>query len=194
MERFSIAKGSKDIKFWGTILGKEKDYYIIETSAEGGEEGELPPEVEPKGTGVNKMTYWVATDLLNGDWKELPIVSPDQINASRKIKYVFSGDLEKKICTNPHFNGKESHLLKCQIVRISFSCQIVPKTMFNVNAEDKKEIEPAGEEWKLPGFSYLSCLDNWVHHPQNILKNGRLTLLKPNIPEGVEVDEDKLMK
>ena len=154
-------------------------------AAEGGEEGELPPEVEPKGTGVNKMTYWVATDLLNGDWKELPIVTPDQINASRKIKYSFTGDLEKVICTNPHFNGKESHLLKCQLVRISFSCQIVPRTMFNVNAEDKKQIEPAGEEWKLPGFSFLSSLENWVHHPQNILKNGRLTLLKPNIPEGV---------
>ena len=66
------------------------------------------------------------------------------MTASRKIKYIFSGNLDKQICTNPHFNGKESHLLKCQIVRISFSCQLVPRTMFNVNAEDKKEIEPAG--------------------------------------------------
>jgi hypothetical protein len=57
--------------------------------------------------------------------------------------------------------------------------------MFNVNAEDKKEIEPAAEDWKLPNLSFLSSLDNWVHHPQNILKNGRLTLIKPVIPEGV---------
>lgn len=140
------------------------------------------------------MTYWVATDLLNGDWRELPIVNPDQINASRRIKYIFTGNLDKPICTNPHFKGNESHLLKCQIVRINFSCQLVPRSMFNVNAEDKKEIEPAGEEWKLPNFGFLSSLENWVHHPQNILKNGRLTLLKPNIPEGVEVDEEKLMK
>lgn len=131
---------------------------------------------------------------MAGDWKELPNITPDQLNASRKIKYLFSGDLDKAIFTNPHFKGKEAHLLKCQIVRISFSCQVVPRTMFNVNAEDKKEIEAAGEEWKLPNFAFLSSLENWVHHPQNILKNGRLTLLKPTIPEGVEVDEEKLMK
>jgi radial spoke head protein 4A len=84
------------------------------------------------------MTYWVTTDLLNADWKELPIVTPDQINAARRIKYIFTGDLDRPICTNPHFKGKEAHLLKCQIVRISFSCQVVPRTMHNVNAEDKK--------------------------------------------------------
>lgn len=98
----------------------------------------MPPEVEPKGSGVNKNTYWVCTDLLNGDWKELPIVTPDQVNASRRIKYNFTGNLAKTICSNPHFKGTEAHLLKCQIVRISFSCQVVPRTMFNVNAEDKK--------------------------------------------------------
>lgn len=136
----------------------------------------------------------MASDLLRGDWKELPIVTPDQMNAARRIKYIFSGDLNRPVFTNPHFKGNEAHLLKCQIVRISFSCQIVPKTMYVVNAEDKKEIEAAGEEWKLPNFQFLSSLGNWVHHPQNILKNGRLTLLKPNIPEGVEVDEEKLMK
>lgn len=52
------------------------------------------------------MTYWVATDLLNGDWKELPIVTPDQITASRRIKYIFTGNLDRQICTNPHFKGK----------------------------------------------------------------------------------------
>lgn len=86
------------------------------------------------------MTYWVATDLLNGNWRELPTVTPDQINASRKIKYLFTGNLDKPVCTNPHFKGSEGHLLKCQIARINFSCQLVPRTMFNVNAEDKKEI------------------------------------------------------
>jgi radial spoke head protein 4A len=76
----------------------------------------------------------VTTDLLGGDWKELPNITPEQMNVSRKIKYTFSGDLDKAIYTNPHFKGKEGHLLKCQIVRISFSCQVVPRTMFNVNA------------------------------------------------------------
>ena len=41
----------------------------------------------------------------------------------------------------------------------------------------------------MPSFKFLCELKNWVHHPQNILKNGRMTILKPEIPEGVEVDE-----
>ena len=46
----------------------------------------------------------------------------------------------------------------------------------------------------MPAFSFLTDTCNWVHHPQNILENGRMTILKPEIPEGVEVDEEKLMK
>lgn len=39
------------------------------------------------------MTYWVATDLLKDDWKQLPIISPTQLKVSRQIKYVFTGNL-----------------------------------------------------------------------------------------------------
>lgn len=67
LERFSILKQVKELKFWGKITGTQADYYIAESPAEGGEE-ELPPDVEPKGQGINKMTYWVSTNL-NGDWK-----------------------------------------------------------------------------------------------------------------------------
>jgi hypothetical protein len=35
------------------------------------------------------------------------------------------------------------------------------------------------EEWKFPDFAFLGELGNWVHYPQNILKNGRMTILKP---------------
>ena len=83
------------------------------------------------------MTYWVSIHL-NGEWKELPIITPAQLNCSRKIKYCFTGNLDKQVFTNPHFTGKEAHLLKCQIVRMNYSCSIVPKTMYNVNPEDKK--------------------------------------------------------
>ncbi len=40
----------------------------------------------------------------------------------------------------------------------------------------------------MPNFSFLLSLDNWVHFSQNLLKNGRTTLLKPEVPEGEEVD------
>lgn len=51
------------------------------------------------------MNYWVTTDL-NGDWVELPIVTPQQMRVSRKIKYFFTGDLEAPVVRNPFFPGK----------------------------------------------------------------------------------------
>lgn len=62
LERFSITKQIKELKFWGKIIGSVADYYIAESPADAAEE-ELPPDVEPKGTGINKSTYWVTTDL-----------------------------------------------------------------------------------------------------------------------------------
>lgn len=52
------------------------------------------------------MTYWITNDLFSGEWKELPMVTPSQVNVSRKIKYAFTGDLDRHIFTNPHFKGK----------------------------------------------------------------------------------------
>ena len=53
----------KQVRFWGKILGSKKDYYIAEgISEDAGEQGELPPIVEPKGSGVNKLNYWVTND------------------------------------------------------------------------------------------------------------------------------------
>ena len=51
------------LKFFGKIRGTENDYYIAEGEIEGGEEGEgdeKPADFEAKGTGINKMTYWVS--------------------------------------------------------------------------------------------------------------------------------------
>lgn len=63
------------------------------------------------------------------------------MRVSREIKYLFTGNLDREICSNPHFVGKEAHLLKCQIVRIVHSCTLVPRTMYVVKAEDdKKEV------------------------------------------------------
>jgi len=38
-------------------------------------------------------------------WVELPLISPDHVTVARKIKYIFSGDLEKRVRTYPKFNG-----------------------------------------------------------------------------------------
>jgi hypothetical protein len=44
-------------------LGRDKDYYIAEgLAASAAEDGELPPDVEARGAGVNTKSYWACTD------------------------------------------------------------------------------------------------------------------------------------
>jgi radial spoke head protein 4A len=64
IQKFSLKKNAKQVKFWGKIFTSEKDYYIIEGVADSAEEvGELAPDVEPKGVGVNRISYWATTSL-----------------------------------------------------------------------------------------------------------------------------------
>lgn len=110
-------------------MASQKDYYIAEgISEDAGEQVEMPPNVELKGTGINKLSYWVTNDckkkyirqsniyllikkVIFGEWIELPIITPEQLLVARKIKYVFTGDLEKDVIINPYFFGKEKHLV-----------------------------------------------------------------------------------
>ena len=95
---------------------------MVEATAEGAEEpenenGEEPvaeekeAEQEEKGTGVNKYTYFVTNSPFS-PWKRLPDLAPSHIETARKIKVLFSGDLERDIICNPFFFGKEKHLLR----------------------------------------------------------------------------------
>lgn len=63
--------------------------------------------------------------------------------------------------------------------------------MYSINPDDAKEIVDT-EEWKCPDAKTLGRIENWVHHPQAILKAGRLLHTKP---EGLEPEEEeKAMK
>ena len=115
LKKFATAKPYKSIRFFGKILGTEKDYYIIECEGDveddgAGEEAEAGEDVEPdaklegKGVGVNAFQYWVSQDSLS-EWTRLPELSYKDLNAARQIKVLFSGDLERKIHTNPFFFG-----------------------------------------------------------------------------------------
>lgn len=104
IQNLTLKKNTRSLRLWGKILSKGKDYYIAEGLADSADDGELAPDTEPRGTGVNKLNYW-ATTCLTGDWTELPLVTPQQIQTSRKIKYLFTGNLEAKILSNPHFDG-----------------------------------------------------------------------------------------
>ena len=89
------------------------------------------------------MVFWVTDNLLN-DWVQLPDCSPDHIVQARKIKHVFTGDLNADISSNPKFDGKERHFLRAQLARISAATVICPKGMYEIPepAEGEEGIKP----------------------------------------------------
>lgn len=95
----------------------------------------MQPYVEAKGNeGLNRYVFWVSNSILE-DWYELPEISALQMTASRHFKYHFTGDLTAKVKAFNVFPGKESHLLKCQIIRIMHSSNIVPEGYLRTNAK-----------------------------------------------------------
>ena len=70
--------------------------------------------MEPKGAkdSVNAYTYWVCNSPDDDKWTALPDLQPNDIKAARSIKCHFTGDLERKIITNPFFFKKEKNLLR----------------------------------------------------------------------------------
>jgi len=131
----------------------------------------MPHNQEPRGKGVNERIYYITTNILD-DWSQLPDALPEYIVASRKFKYVFIGNLEANIYAYPFFEGKEKHLLRAQIARITHGTTICPKGLYNVN--DKGDIEPL-EEAAMPTFEELSAAEGWIHFQRNILMAGRIT-------------------
>lgn len=65
------------------------------------EEKEIEEDHEEWGTGVNKDIYFVTDDILSNKWTLLPLITSEQLIQSRKLKYIFSGDLNKKIVSSP---------------------------------------------------------------------------------------------
>ena len=133
------------MRFWGKIKGTKADYYIVEAIQEGGEAGEEEGAadteiVEPRGTGANQFVYWVCTSPLK-QWTQLKDIKPSQIVNSRKIKFNFSGDINKKIYTNPFFFETEKIYLRAQISRINSSTTIVPKGLHKFVEDNTREIE-----------------------------------------------------
>jgi len=129
----SDESGASRLRFFGKIRGSENDYYVAEGEVDGGggdeEEGEVPENQEPNGSGVNRFTYWVSHSSF-GKWIKLPELSPKDIKASRDIKVMFTGNLERTIYTNPFFFGLEKNYLRAQIARISHSTTLCPVGLF----------------------------------------------------------------
>lgn len=159
----------KNVRLWGKIYGTKKDYYIAEGEKEAAA-GEPSPELEARGTGVNKYAYWV-TDSVTGDWTELPNATPANIKLARQIKHIFSGNLEEKVITNPYFEGTEKELLRAQIARVCQTITLVPAGLYKVNEENKAEVvDEAEEKKKIVPFDELTKLESWQHYCPVLLK------------------------
>ena len=104
---------------------------------------------------------------------------------ARKIKYVFTGCLEKCVDTYPEFEGKEKHLLKAQIVRITYSTVLCPAEQYKADDENERLIvlnedalNEAGE-YPSPNYEAIRSTETWCHLHPNILSTGRVSNYKP---------------
>ena len=197
--RLAKVCGAKSLRFWGKILAKGSDYYIVEGEPSEIENNDVPFGQEPRGKGVNKYVYWVTTSILD-DWIELPDANPEYIKFSRQFKRILSGDLNSDVNSNPPFPGKERHLLRAQIARIAHATTLHPKGLLEVDEEKEDQLNYA-EEFTLPGLADLNSNEVWGHQYPNILKAGRITHQRPNVPdeEADEImakleEEDKVME
>ena len=177
---------------------KEVSFYLL-IYLEKKDDSPIDATIEPRSNekGVNKYMYYVCSDLCN-EWEELDDVKPLQLIASRRVTYTFTGELNKKIITNPHFPGTEKDYLRCQIARISHNTTIIPITpaingqqsQWKVNTENKREMEK-NEESRPVRIQEAISLKNWVHFAPGLLKEGRTVHTEREAPEGVDPDEFK---
>ena len=198
LKELARTKNPGHLKFWGKIKGTQKDYFVVEGSLEAGEPAEGDgPQGEPRGTGVNKFVYWVAS-APNGPWTELPDLKPSQIIAARGIKHTFTGNLDSKIFTNPFYFDTEKIYLRAQIARISSHAILIPKGLYKLNEENPREVEenvPEEGELVKPTVQQMAQLDMWVHFNQSILRQGTTKHAEPKPGPGQEeMEPEELMK
>lgn len=192
-------------RFWGKVLGVERNYYICEVEYNEGErpqpeaneeeekteETEQEPPIEDA-SGPNLFNYFVCNEL-GGKWVLLPDVLPKQIVASRSIKQMFTGNLNGEVVAPPgRFQGTEKELLRCFIARVVHSCTLSPKGQY-VPEEEPEEDMPLesnapitlDEEWE---GKPIEKIDSFVHRMPCILPQGRTEFWAPETEEedGVE--------
>ncbi len=124
---------------------------------------------------------------MTNDWVELTDVKPSHLKAARKIRYIFTGNLNRAIVTNPHFPGTEKDYLRCQIARIVHATTIVPSTNHWKISDNDAPFKPLekNEDSKPLKLSEMMIIKNWIHYLPGILKEGRISHYI-DIPEGVE--------
>lgn len=96
------------------------------------------PDTQSVGHGINQKIFFVSSGgrifqkkflessdvLVEQSFAQLPLLTPVQIELSRRIQQFFTGDLEAPIRCDFSYPGVEKHLLRAQIQRISAGTQV----------------------------------------------------------------------
>eukprot|EP00392_Amoebophrya_sp_AT5.2_P014288 g14436.t1 len=171
---FSIFCDLSSSRFWGKILGTEKDYLVYEAAIAG------------QGVGADAYEARGVQNEALGALTQLPEVTTAQITKSRVLQKYFSGDLNKDIISCPWFGGKEIHLLRAQIARITHSCTLHVNGFHAVDEESGKLVE--AEDFAMPAVEELGTQGTWVHSRDYILKNGKTSYPDGEAQEAMDED------
>lgn len=198
VQNLAREKDFATIRFFGKILGINKNYYVCEAKLKSYPKGlkENPvTKAEPSGVGLNEYIYLV-TNSPEAPWVQLPDVVPEQILTARQMRRFLTGDLKAPVLGYPRFPFPEASYLRCQIARISAATVVSPKGFYTMETleppedeEDAEEVEVMIEdaEFEPPGMEEMLTPESWCHHRAHILKQGRAKPWAP--PEGEEEDE-----
>jgi len=165
-------------RFWGKIQAMNCDYWIVEAKLNEypeAPEDQLPKQEDP-GKGANEFVYFVTTNIENGTWIRLKDVTPEQIQKSRQIHRLFTGDLNAKVSGRVHFQWTEAELLRAQIARISGSTVLAPTDYYQKPEEEDEEnpfMVEQNEEFA-PNEEGGGTEDAWVHQRGHLRLEGRL--------------------
>eukprot|EP00331_Platyophrya_macrostoma_P006032 CAMPEP_0176428400 /NCGR_PEP_ID=MMETSP0127-20121128/13129_1 /TAXON_ID=938130 /ORGANISM="Platyophrya macrostoma, Strain WH" /LENGTH=572 /DNA_ID=CAMNT_0017810079 /DNA_START=109 /DNA_END=1828 /DNA_ORIENTATION=+ len=218
--RLAMQKKLEEVRFVGKIFGTRSNYLVVSSKRFVGETEKVyeevntmpkPPrkkvevdvQLEPAYKGLNRLSYWVASSP-SSEWTLLGDTTPQQINAARKVKKLFTGDLHAPVICSPAFDGDESVYLRAQLSRLLSATYISPSgALEKVEPEDdddgkkkgpkeakytpatrpSKEYAPDEEA----GVHALLDLEQWTHSEGHIFENGRQT----KIPEKPEVEGEE---
>ena len=187
LNRLAKMSGAQQVKLFGKFLCQNNDYWVAQGILNEPEESPRNPQQEARGKGANATVFWVTHNII-GDWIQLPDVEPEQVNASKYIKRILSGDLNAEIDAFPPFPGKERNLLRALIARIQHNTQLCPKGLFEID-EETNDLKIA-EEAPSMGVDDLKSLENWAHFYPLLLKAGRCDHYIP--PDKSEEEAEEL--
>jgi len=175
MNNLAYGYGAKNLRLFGKIFGKDKDYWVCEM-----EELNNKDDYD-----LNKYTYFVTDSILN-DWIRLPDTSNEIVVKSRYIKHLVLGDLNHNINSNPKFDGNEKDYIRAQIARISYSTTIYPDGIYEKEEENQGVQLKEEENREIKSTQELNNTESWVWLRPCLLNSGNLKAIETENEEDEE--------